>query len=65
MIVSKIVDVVWNAKTKRHYTDLGYSFTKMGDTEKGIILINNYLHLFNQTKRYAELTGMRTVRTVR
>lgn len=31
MLISKTAQVKWNAKTKRHYVDLGYHFTKMGD----------------------------------
>ena len=31
MVVSKQVTVFWNAKIKKHYTEKGYTFTKMGD----------------------------------
>lgn len=31
MLISTEVDVSWNAKTKKHYVDAGYTFTKMGD----------------------------------
>lgn len=31
MIFSDKVTVRWNSKTKKHYTDLGYEYTKMGD----------------------------------
>lgn len=32
MLLSKTVNVKWNAKIKKHYVDLGYEFTKMGDS---------------------------------
>lgn len=32
MLISDTATVKWNSKNKRHYTDLGYCFTKMGDT---------------------------------
>ena len=32
MLLSKEVYVKWNAKTKRHYVELGYKFTKMKDS---------------------------------
>lgn len=31
MLLSKIVKIKWNAKIKKHYVDLGYTFTKMND----------------------------------
>lgn len=31
MLISTEVDVSWNGKTKKHYVDAGYTFTKMGD----------------------------------
>lgn len=31
MLLSKNATVVWNSRNKRHYTDLGYHFTKMGE----------------------------------
>lgn len=31
IIVSKNVKVKWNPRNKRHYTDIGYQFTKIGD----------------------------------
>lgn len=31
MLLSKTVELKWNAKIKKHYTNLGYQFTKMGD----------------------------------
>ena len=32
MLIDQTVLVKWNAKTKAHYVDLGYTFTKMGDS---------------------------------
>lgn len=32
MLLSKTVELKWNAKIKKHYVSLGYKFTKMGDT---------------------------------
>ena len=32
MLKETLVEVKWNAKIKKHYVDLGYEFTKMGDT---------------------------------
>lgn len=32
MLLSENVYVKWNSKTKRHYVELGYNFTKMGDS---------------------------------
>lgn len=32
MIVTAQAEVKWNSKTKKHYTDLGYDYTKMGDS---------------------------------
>lgn len=31
MLLSKITTVIWNSRNKKHYVDLGYNFTKMGD----------------------------------
>lgn len=31
MLLSKTAIVTWNSKNKRHYVDLGYHYTKMGD----------------------------------
>lgn len=31
MLVSETSTVVWNSRNKKHYTELGYQFTKMGD----------------------------------
>ena len=31
MLISKTAFVKWNSKNKKHYVDLGYTFTKMGD----------------------------------
>lgn len=31
MLISKNAEVTWNSKNKKHYTDLGYHFTKIGD----------------------------------
>lgn len=31
MLISKTVDIKWNSKNKKWYTDHGYHFTKMGD----------------------------------
>lgn len=31
MLVSDSATVIWNSRNKRHYTDAGYAFTKMGD----------------------------------
>lgn len=31
MLISQTTMVKWNSKTKKHYTELGYEFTKMGD----------------------------------
>lgn len=31
MLISKKATVVWNARNKKHYTDLGYNFTNMKD----------------------------------
>jgi len=31
MLITKKVNVKWNAKTKAHYVNLGYDYTKMGD----------------------------------
>ena len=30
MLITKTVKQKWNAKTKRHYVELGYTYTKMG-----------------------------------
>lgn len=32
MLISKTAIVKWNSKIKQHYVDLGYEFTKMGDS---------------------------------
>ncbi len=32
MLLSKTVELKWNSKIKKHYVELGYKFTKMGDT---------------------------------
>lgn len=32
MLISKTAIVKWNSKTKQHYVNLGYEFTKMGDS---------------------------------
>lgn len=32
MIKETLVEVKWNAKIKKHYVDLGYNYTKMGDS---------------------------------
>ena len=32
MLISKTATMKWNSKNKRHYTDLGYAYTRMGDT---------------------------------
>lgn len=32
MLISKTATVIWNPRNKRHYTESGYSFTKMGDS---------------------------------
>ena len=32
MLLSKKVELKWNAKIKKHYVDLGYSYTKIGDS---------------------------------
>ena len=32
MLLSKTTQVKWNSKIKKHYVDLGYTFTKMGDS---------------------------------
>ena len=32
MLMSETSAVVWNPRNKKHYTDLGYRFTKMGDS---------------------------------
>lgn len=32
MLLSKAVELKWNSKIKKHYVDLGYKYTKMGDT---------------------------------
>lgn len=34
MLISKEVTLKWNAKIKKHYVDLGYKYTKMGDEFK-------------------------------
>lgn len=31
MLITKTVKQKWNAKTKKHYVELGYTYTKMGD----------------------------------
>lgn len=31
MLLSKTVELKWNSKIKKHYVDLGYEYTKMGD----------------------------------
>lgn len=31
MLISKTAKVKWNSKIKKHYVDLGYEYTKMGD----------------------------------
>lgn len=31
MLLKQIVNLKWNSKIKKHYVDLGYKFTKMGD----------------------------------
>lgn len=31
MLLSKDVTLKWNSKIKKHYVDLGYKYTKMGD----------------------------------
>ena len=31
MLLKQMVNLKWNSKIKKHYTDLGYKFTKMGD----------------------------------
>lgn len=31
MLISKMVEVSWNAKIKKHYVNAGYQYTKMGD----------------------------------
>ena len=37
MLKETLVEVKWNSKTKKHYVDLGYVYTKMGD----IFLVNS------------------------
>lgn len=32
LLIQQTVNVKWNAKTKKHYEQLGYTFTKMGDS---------------------------------
>ena len=32
MLVSNEVELKWNSKIKKHYTELGYEYTKMGDS---------------------------------
>lgn len=32
MLISKNVKIKWNSKIKKHYVNLGYTFTKMGDS---------------------------------
>ena len=32
MLCNQTIEVKWNSKTKKHYIELGYSFTKMGDS---------------------------------
>ena len=32
MLLSEEVEVKWNAKNKKHYVDLGYTYTKIGDS---------------------------------
>ena len=32
MLLSNTVELKWNSKIKKHYVELGYEFTKMGDT---------------------------------
>lgn len=31
MLLDQFVNIKWNSKNKKHYTDLGYVYTKMGD----------------------------------
>ncbi len=31
MLLSKTVEIKWNSKIKKHYVDLGYKYTKMGE----------------------------------
>ena len=31
MLLKQMVNLKWNSKNKKHYVDLGYNFTKMGD----------------------------------
>ena len=31
MLITRTVKVKWNPKTKKHYEDLGYKYTKIGD----------------------------------
>lgn len=42
MLLSNTVELKWNSKIKKHYSDLGYKYTKMGDS-----FIVNVEHLTN------------------
>lgn len=32
LIVDELIEITWNMRTKSHYIDKGYLFTKIGDT---------------------------------
>lgn len=64
MLLSKIVSLKWNSKIKKHYEELGYKYTKMGDlfevdvndlTSGSNVLVDvecDYCHRIYQTQWY-------------
>lgn len=45
MLLSKTVFIKWNSKIKKHYEDLGYKYTKMGDLFE--VNVNDLTHWSN------------------